>query len=381
MRPIHIILVAVALSLVLACGGKEAAPIQTSTPAAPAVATKLFEQPTPAAKPLAAIDEYAVPQEWIDGAKKEGKLKAMGTIDPPEFEAVARHFREKYPFITEVDYLKASHEVRAVKTIVEYKQGRVNVDVLTGLGGAMSYYKEANALVDLRALPVYKVYPEHLKDPEGHWIAKDVAYWGIGYNTKLVKKEDLPKTWEQLADPKWKGKQMALGNRPQLYALMLWKGWGPDKTKGFLKQLFANDIQLRKEGLNAMVDLLAAGEWKFHLPAAPYRVRQLADEKGPVDWYSPEPLLVAGGEIGIMNKSPNPNAAKLFLNWYCGKEGQAWVYKETYVSPAHPALQTAEFLPYPEAMANKKWFFRAPEDEVKIQPTVEEFWQTLWIEK
>jgi ABC-type Fe3+ transport system substrate-binding protein len=372
------------VALLVACVAKE--PAATPAPISkavvpPATTQKPAEQPPSRAKPGAEIDELAVPNEWIEGAKKEGKLRVMSTIDPPEFELVAKHFRERYPFIKDISYTKASHEVRAVKTVVEFKQGRVSFDVVTGLGGAMPYYKEAKALADLRPLPVYAMYPSHLKDPEGHWIAKDVAYWGIGYNTKLVKKEDLPKTWEELADPKWKGKQIALGNRPQLYTLMLWKHWGPEKTKDFFKKLFANGVQLRKEGLNAMVDLLAAGEWKMHIPAAPYRVRQMADEGGPVDWYSPEPLLVAGGEMGMLNNSPNPNAGRLFVNWYTSKEGASWLYKETYVSPAHPALQTPEFLPYPEAMMNRKWSFRSPEDEVLIQPVIEEFWNTLWIEK
>ncbi len=395
MRFHRLFVLSVVFFLLLGCQGSPSTPAPATpapaSPSAPAV-TKVPSTPTePAAKsssPAATKapatpsvpDESAVPAEWIEGAKKEGKLTAMGAIEPAEFEPTARHFKEKYPFITEVNYVKASQEVRAVKTIAEYKQGRVSTDIVMGLAGLMSSYKEANALVDLRQIPMYKVYPEQVKDPDGRWIATDVEYWGIAYNTNLVKKEDLPRTWEQLADPKWKGKQVALSNRPQLYALMLWKHWGPDKTKDFFQKLFANGPQLRKEGLTAMIDLLANGEWTMHLPASPYRVKGVADKNRPVAWYSPEPLLVMGEDIAIMNNSPSPNAAKLFVNWCTGKEGQIWAYKDSTASPAHPALRTAEFLPYPDAMIGKAWSYRAPEDDVKTLPMVEELFKTLWIQ-
>lgn len=379
------------LFLLLGCQASPSTPAPTSSPT-PAV-TKAPSTPTaPAAKSpspvatkatptLSALDESVVPAEWIEGAKKEGKLSIVSTVDPNDFQPIFAAFQAKHPYVKELNFIKASHEIRAVKTLVEFKIGRVSYDIMHGLGGEMRHYKEINALTDIRDLPLWKIYPNEFKDPEGHWITWKLDFWGIAYNTKQVKKEDLPKTWEQLIDPKWKGKQIALGNRPQLWALQLWSGWGADRTKTFLKNLFALEPQLRKEGLNAMVTLCAAGEYKMNFPAGHYRVKQMADEGGPVAWAWPEPAPVAHDELVILKGSPNPYTAKIFANWQLSQEGQRVVYKHTEITPPHPALQTKEFLPYPEEVIGKKMVLRTADDLINVLPAVQDYWKTLWIEK
>ncbi len=73
---------------------------------------------------LADLDkELTVPQAWIDGAKKERKLRIFSTFDPPQAEVVMRAFKERYPFIA-IEYNRASHEDRAIRTLVAYKNKR-----------------------------------------------------------------------------------------------------------------------------------------------------------------------------------------------------------------------------------------------------------------
>ncbi len=388
--------ITITLSLILACGPKAApppapaptqveppSPVKTAPPAAP---TKPAEKPK-VKLPTAAEEfsgEYAVPQAWIDGAKKEGKLSVASTIDPIEFQKVASVFQIRYPFIKEIDFVKASHEVRAVKPLVEYKMGRVQFDLIHGLGGEMQNWKAEKALVDISDLPLWKIYPtdtDAYVDPQGHWIGFKADYWGIGYNTNLVKREELPEKWEDIINPKWGNKAIGLGNRPQLWAIQLWKYWGPEKTKVFLKDLFGLKPQLRKEGMNAMVTLLASGEYKMNFPAGHYRVKAMADKGGPVAWYSPEPLLVSMDQLCVLKGSPNPNAARLFANWQLSQEAQKAMYKHTLISPPHPALQTREFLPYPDEVLSKKTrSTRVADDMVTIIVPLQAFWKNIWLE-
>jgi iron(III) transport system substrate-binding protein len=380
----------VVISMFLACKAAPATPTAgASRVGAPASATTAPKAGTPAPTATKAttgpgvsqVDESVVPEAWIEGAKKEGKLAVLSTVDPPEFQKIFAAFQSRYPFVKELNFTKSSHEVRAVKTLVEFKLGRVNYDIIHGLGGEMRHYKEAKALDDLTNLPLWKIYPADFKDSEGHWISWKLDYWGIAYNTKLVNKADLPKTWEQLINPKWKGRQIALGNRPQLWAVQLWKAWGPEKTKAFLKDLFALEPQMRKEGMNAMVTLAAAGEFKMNFPAGHYRVKQMADEGGPVAWCWPEPAPVAMDELVIMKGSPNPYTARIFANWQLSQEGQKEVYKHTEITPPHPALQTKDFLPYPDEVIGKKKVVRRDVDLIELLPPLQEYWQTLWLEK
>jgi len=93
------------------------------------------------ASTLANIDkELEVPKAWFDGARKEGKLRIFSTFDPGQMEVLARPFKERYPFIN-IEYSRASHEDRAVRTLVAYKNKKIVTDIITGLGGSYFMYK------------------------------------------------------------------------------------------------------------------------------------------------------------------------------------------------------------------------------------------------
>src|SRR5919198_5544370 len=79
--------------------------------------------------------ELTVPQSWIDGAKKERRLRIFSTFDPPQADVVVRAFKERYPFIA-IEYNRASHEDRAIRTLVAYKNNKIVTDIVTGLGGS-----------------------------------------------------------------------------------------------------------------------------------------------------------------------------------------------------------------------------------------------------
>jgi len=324
--------------------------------------------------------ELQVPNSWIDGAKKEGKLRFFSTLDPPQADVLLQPFRERYPFIA-VEYSRASHEDRAVRTLVAYKNKRIVTDVLTGLGGSFFMYKEIGALEDMRDIPNMKNNPEGTKDPEGLWAGMHLRYWCMAYNTKLVKREDLPKRWEEvLTNPIWRKGNLALGNRPQLWALVLWKVRGEKWLKDFLTKLFTEvKPQLRREGMNAMLELTAAGEFHGNVPAAEYRVYQKTLDGAPVSYTCPEPVPAAVSEMGILKGAPNINAARLFVNWFLSKEGQIAQYVSDYAPPVHKDLRRKEFLPFADQILGKETGFRDPAIELEIQPKLLEFWDGLWL--
>jgi len=330
---------------------------------------------------LANVDkELDVPKGWIEGAKKEGKLRLFSTFDPPQAEVVLQPFRERYPFVA-TEYSRASHEDRAVRTLVAYKNKRIVTDVLTGLGGSFFMYKEIGALADMRDIPNLKNNPEGTKDPEGLWVGMHLRHWCMAYNTKLVKREDLPKRWEDLlTNPVWRNGNLALGNRPQLWALILWKVNGEKWLKDFLTKLFTEiKPQLRKEGMNAMLELTAAGEFHGNVPAAEYRVYQKTLDGAPVSYICPEPVPAAVSEMAILKGAPNINAARLFVNWFLSKEGQIAQYVSDFAPPVHKDLRRKEFLPFADQILGKQSGFRDPLIEVEIQPKLLEFWDGLWL--
>ena len=255
---------------------------------------------------LADIDkELEVPRDWVEKAKKEGKVRIIGGGDASKVRPGLAPFRERYPFI-EVDYSHADRVARTVKTLVAYRAGRIVTDVLDSLGGDVYQYKAANALDDMRVIPGVRNVSEGARDPNGLWVGVHTKYWCMAYNTKLVKKEDVPKKWEDLlTNPRWRGGKLALGNRPNLWSLMLWNPKGEKWVKDYLYRLFTEvRPQLRKEGLNALPELVAAGELDAVLPAPDSTTYRLVLLGAPIGYACPEPIPVAVEEAAILRGAP-----------------------------------------------------------------------------
>jgi iron(III) transport system substrate-binding protein len=330
---------------------------------------------------LSNIDkELEVPKAWLDGARKEGKLRIYHTVDPPQAEVMFRPFKERFPFIS-IEYSRASHEDRAIRTLVAFKNKRIVTDILTGLGGSFFLYKEVGALEDLRAIPNLKNNPEGTLDHDGLWVGMHLRYWCMAYNTRALKRDDLPKKWDDLlTNPKFRGGNLALGNRPQLWALSLWKANGEKWAKEFLTRLFTEvKPQLRREGMNANLELLAAGEFNLTIPAAEYRTYQKTLDGAPISYHCPEPVPAAVSEMGILKGAPNINAARVFVNWFLSMEGQIAQYVSDYAPPVHKNLQRKELIPFADQIVGKKDAFRDPVIELEIQPKLLAVWDDLWL--
>ncbi len=324
--------------------------------------------------------EHEVPKAWLDSARKEGKLRIYSTFDPGQVEVLTKPFKERYPFIN-IEYNRASHEDRAVRTLIAYKNKRILTDIITGLGGSYFMYKEIGALEDLRSIPNLKNNSAETVDTEGLWVGMHMRYWCMAYNTRSLKKEDMPKRWDEiLTNPKFRNGNLAIGNRPQLWALSLWKANGEKWTKDFLTKLF-NDVrpQLRREGVNAILELLAAGEFNASIPSAEYRSFKKKEDGAPINYHCPEPVPTTVSEMGILKGAPNINAARLFVNWFLSKEGQIAQYVADYAPPVHKELRRKEFVPFADEIVPKKGAFRDPGIEVEIQPKLLAFWDELWM--
>lgn len=326
-------------------------------------------------------DELNVPAEWLAGARKEGKLEVMGSMDPQQFEEVVRPFLERYPFI-KTAYNRGSFSNRAMSVLVAFRQGRVITDVMTGFGGSALQFKQAKAFENLLNIPnVAQIASLDMRDPDGEWVGHQMTEWCITYNTKLLKPEDLPATWDDmLSNPKWAGGHLGLGNRPQLWLFALWSAKGDAWGKDFTEQLFAKlKPQLRKEGVNAVISLVALGDIHASLPGSGYRTRLLADKGAPVSFYCPAPVPVSVNEIALLRNSPNPNAGRLFINWLLSKEGQVVQFATDHGSPVHKALNNdPRFLNYPETLEGKPRAFRAPDDLERYGNEVFKLWNVQW---
>ena len=322
--------------------------------------------------------ELAVPKEWVTAAEREGVVKVLGSWDAQQFATMVAPFKERYPAV-KIDYARGDFDARALNPVIALEQGRYIADVITGFGGSDSHYKQADALEDLRILPNFKNPLPDTSDPDGRWVAARIRYWCLSVNTDLVKKEDLPRTWEDLlTNPAWHNGNIGVDARPQLWLLMLESEYGEAWVRDYIERFFTvAKPQLRKEGVNALVSLTIAGEFHAAIPSADYRTRQYEDKHAPITWHCPEPVPRAASQMGILKGNPHPNAAHLWVNWFLSKEGQLAQYRGDLAAPAHRDLQIRAFLPYPEQIVGHKIAGRAP-DSTEAIDRLNAVWTSYW---
>jgi ABC-type Fe3+ transport system substrate-binding protein len=212
------------------------------------------------------------------------------------------------------------------------------------------------------------------------WIGHQLNYWCTAYNRSKLTEADMPATWEGFLDgKKWGNRRIGIGNRPNLWLLPLSSVKGEAWAEDYARRLFADaQPQLRKEGMNAMLNLVAIGEFDVAIPVAQYRLGGAMGNTAAVGWHCPDPLPTTVQAIGVIKQTPNPNAAKLYVNWLLSREGQVAQYDAVGAAPAHPALQSPKFLPFGDQLAGKQKAFRSPELISTEWPELRAYWNKLW---
>jgi iron(III) transport system substrate-binding protein len=273
------------------------------------------------------------PAQVMETAKKEGKVvwyTSMGVDDSQPFAAA---FMKKHLEI-KVEVVRASSEKLLNRILTEVRAGRYLFDVVT-LSGFEAHIAQKQGLLGKYVSPQSKAYPKGFKDPEGYWTDIWDNYYAVGYNTSAVKKTAAPKSWQDLLDPKWKGKFGMDDEEYEWYAGMM-EAWGEEKAKSFMRSLAKQDIQWRK-GHNLLAQLLVAGEFPLAMSYA-HRVDQQKKKGAPVEWVkTTDPIIVALHPTGIGSRSEHSSAAKVFIDYMLSLEGQKLI-QSFHRTPAHPEL-------------------------------------------
>jgi len=324
--------------------------------------------------------ELTVPQAWIDGAKQEKEVIVSGTWEPREFRDMTAAFRERYPFIN-LRYERAGTSGRGMQVLVALGEGRVTADVMTAIADAIFYFIDMKALADLRDLPGFgNISPDYVAK-DGTWISHKLSFRCMAYNTDKVKKEDLPKTWDDLVKgDRWGGGNLALTNNPSAWLLGLWgdlgEKWGEDFTRALFEKL---KPQRRKEGLTALTGLTVAGEFHASLPSPEWVAKRYATKGAPIGYHCPEPVPMTVSQIAMLEKAPHKNAARLFINWMVSREGQIMQYATSFAVPVHKDLQLPQFVPFADTITGKKANVR--DDALLVSDTnkkMDALWDQYW---
>jgi len=283
-----------------------------------AAATALFAQPVRAAPP----EPTAVTSALIEAAKREGQVTFYSALELPVAERFGKAFEAKYPGITV--RVERSGAERLFQRIGQEQASRINaVDVANSTDPAHYLdWKKNDWLAPFVPEDVAKHFPAEHVDPDG--LHATVCTWlsVIGYNTDLVKREDAPKSFADLLDPKWKGKIVKA--HPSYsgailtvtFLLVRELGWG------FFEKLSEQKV-LQMQSAAEPPKKIQAGERAVMAEGNDYNLALLRDRNQPVETVYPTegtPLIVV--KCGIFRNAPHPNAARLFESYMFSTEAQ-----------------------------------------------------------
>lgn len=282
---------------------------------------------------LLATASYAWAQseaKFIAGAKKEGKVVFWSSMRIEDSRALAAGFEARYPFI-KVDIFRAGGEQIVNRALTEHLAGKTTYDVLNAFALKVLQNK---GLLQPYATPEATHYPVGFKDPQNFWVSLYSGYNVIGYNTKLVSKAEAPRNWDDLLHPRWKGKLLMDDEEYFWHAGML-KHWGEEKGRKYMEALSRQGLQFRN-GHALLADLLSIGEFPAAVVVYPDHIEQMKAKGQTVEWVkSSDPILVNLAPVAVAARAPQPNAAKLFLNYSISKEGQEILQKARRASARH----------------------------------------------
>jgi iron(III) transport system substrate-binding protein len=259
----------------------------------------------------------AFAQALAEKAKAEGKVAFYANMT--SVEPVMEAFEKKYGIKAEYTRLSTSKFIATILT--EHAAGKLTADVLQAPIPVLELLMKKGVLASYVS-PASAGYPK--------WANKDgmiqsfgIEYVALIYNKDLVKPADLPKTYQELTDPKWKGKIVMAdpASHPTTISWLVGLKENVIKSdaewRAFLKGLAANSPMF-VASFGPTPAPIETGEKLIGISMPKYIVTKAP---APLDWARvSQPMMGTPRGIGIAAKAPHPNAARLFVDYWLSKE-------------------------------------------------------------
>jgi iron(III) transport system substrate-binding protein len=266
----------------------------------------------------------------IEGAKKEGKLLWYTALNVKDADMLMRQFEQKYPFI-KTESLRLGTFKLLTKIQTEARAGAFRGDVIE-IAGVTGHILKKDGIFTKYVSPEARFYPDSVKDRDGTWTSFFMNTHVLVYNTNLVKKDELPRSFQDVINPKWKDK-IVMSEDFDIFGMML-KMMGRDKGLDYMRRLAAQGVGLR-DGYTLAVQSVASGEVALGLNLYGTRTEEFKRKGAPIDWVPMEFVLASLEPLGVGAQATNPNSARLFVDFLLSKEAQA-LMRQRFRIPTRP---------------------------------------------
>jgi iron(III) transport system substrate-binding protein len=240
--------------------------------------------------------------------------------------ALTSAFEAKYGVKAKV--WRSGSEKILQRGLLEAKANRFEVDVFETNSPETEVLSREKVLIAGNSPFLNELIPQAIPSHK-EWIATRLNIFTCAYNTKLVKKEELPKTYQDLLDPKWKGKLSVEADDSDWLAETVMK-MGEEKGLALFREIARKNAVSVRKGHTLLSNLVASGEVPLALTVYNYKIEQMKNSGAPIDWFALDPTIARPNANGVARNAPHPHAALLFQDFEL-TEGQVILGKRDFI--------------------------------------------------
>ena len=268
------------------------------------------------------------------GARKEGEVEWYTSLSTEDSSQVAQLFEKRYPFV-KIKLTRLTSERALQRYLTEFQANRFIADIIDTNDFQMELPRRKGTLQAFYTPSVEK-YDKRFLQSQGFWVASRLTMIVSAFNTRMVPPAEAPRKYEDLLNPKWKGK-MSLEREQTEWFISLMEHWGEEKGKVFFQKLGGQNPSIRS-GHSQMAQLIVAGEDPLSPNAYSHHYPRVMAKGAPVDWNNLEPVIGKGIVSALAKNAPHPHATMLFLDFFFSKEGGQKVVHDANRIGTHPEL-------------------------------------------
>jgi iron(III) transport system substrate-binding protein len=308
---------------------------------------------------LAEIATYAGPDrtaKLVAGAKKEGTINVYTSETLEDIGVLSAAFQSKYG--VKMNVWRGSSEDILQRGVIEARGGRFDVDAFETGASSMESLDREQLLQQVSSPAFADLAPQAIR-PDRQWIGTRYNIFVAAYNTGLIAKNDLPKSYEDLADPRWKGKLGIETDDSDWFGVVV-DVLGEERGLKLFRDIVAtNGISVRK-GHTLLANLVISGEVPLAIGTYIYRVEQVKQRGAPIDWVAIPPVIARFEGAGVARHAPHPYAAMLYLDFMLSDAQEILAKRDFYTADIKikpmPTAMTLTFLDPAKALdQNEKW--------------------------
>jgi iron(III) transport system substrate-binding protein len=258
----------------------------------------------------------------------EGALTLYTTIAEKDLPSLVQPFEQQYGI--KVTVWRAGTDRVLQRTMSEAAAGRYDVDVIHFGSPEMEALAREQILLPIDSPAHADLQPGSVPSHK-QWAATLLSVWVQAYNTKLLKPEELPRSYSDLLDQKWKGRLGIEAKDQDWFASVVDVMGGGAKGLGFFRALASGNGVSVRLGHTLLNNLVISGEIPIALTVYNYMPEQAKKKGAPIDWFALEPAIARSNAVGVARRAPHPKAALLFYEYLLGQDAQRSFVSMDYV--------------------------------------------------